>query len=93
MQFDGKQVAEEFEEAFGFPITQLKIRQLWWLVKAIKHCRQRCRNNAALNNWLNRNFEQARFVQIQKQREDGSTYPGLRIQMDGEAYEGHKDEE
>ena len=76
MRFDNPEVDKEFRELFAEPLT---VRQAWWLVKVIKHCRQRCRNNAALNNWLNRNFKHLNFKEVQKQREDGSTYPGLSI--------------
>jgi len=76
MRFDGEEVAKEFEEAFGQTIS---VRQMWWLVKVIKQCRQRCRNNAALNNWLNRNFKHLRFGQVTKTKANGETYEGLEI--------------
>jgi hypothetical protein len=79
MRFDGKQVADEFEEAFQRPLSSISPRMAWWLVKLIKHCRMRCRNNSALNNYLNRNFKGLRFQQVTKTRQDGSTYPGLEI--------------
>jgi hypothetical protein len=82
MIFDGSQVKEEFEKAFGFPVDKLDAHQLWWIVKVIKHCRQRCRNNSALNNWLNRNFNHANFKQAPKYNTDGSVYEGLIIQTD-----------
>lgn len=78
MRFDGENVRKEFEESFGGDF-EWTVRKLWWLVKAIKHCRMRCRNNNALNNWLNRNFPNFRFEQVTKTRQDGSTYPGLQI--------------
>lgn len=56
MNFTGQQLQSEFAEVFNMPITELTTRQLWWLVKVIKHCRGRCRNNAALKNYLSYNF-------------------------------------
>ena len=92
MRFDGSQVAKEFEDAFGQSMTNLTVRQMWWLVKLIKHCRQRCRNNAALNNYLNRNFEHLKFQQVTKERQDGSTYPGLQITDGQETFTGEEND-
>jgi hypothetical protein len=76
MRYDGPEVQKEFEDAFGSMPT---VRQMWVLVKMIKHCRQRCRNNAALNNWLNRNFKHLRFSEVTKVKQNGETYKGLDI--------------
>ena len=64
INFTGNELREEFEEVFGFPIEKLNVRMLWWLVKFAKHIRGRCRNNAALNNYLSFNFKHARFVEL-----------------------------
>jgi len=79
MRYDGEQVAKEFEEAFGKHINGITAREMWWLVKVIKHCRMRCRNNSALNNWLSRNFKNFRFSQVTKTKQNGETYEGLEI--------------
>jgi len=71
----------EFEAAFGKSVDTLTVEQLWWLVKFGKHIRGRCRSNAALNNYLSRNFKHAKFQQITKTAPDGRTYPGLSIKI------------
>lgn len=79
MRYDGKEVQEEFEKAFGKPITEATEQEIWFLVKCIKHCRVRCRNNSALNNWLGRNFVGHSFsteTKINARREE---YDGLKI--------------
>ncbi len=84
MLFDGSQVSEEFEKAFGRPITSLSVAELWWLTKFSKHIRQRARNNAAFNNYMNRNFSHARFKEVSKENFKGETYDGLEIEVKGE---------
>ena len=79
MNFDGSDVKSEFEAAFGREINTLTQAQLWWLVKFGKHIRGRCRNNAAMNNYLSRNFKHASFRQVEKETNDGRTYDGLEI--------------
>jgi len=79
INFDGPELAGEFHEVFGKEISSIDSRQMWWLVKVIKHCRGRCRSNAALNNWLNRNFKHLRFKEVDKEGPRG-TYKGLEIQ-------------
>ena len=83
MRFDGKNVAEEFNESFGRKIDTISPRMAWWLVKVIKNCRLRCRNNTALNNYLNRNFTGLKFAQVTKTHADGTEYPGLEISTKG----------
>lgn len=79
MNFDGKDVANEFQEAFGFPIENVTVKQAWFLAKLAKHCRGRCRSNAALNNYLNRNFKGLNFKEVAKKTADGKEYDGLEI--------------
>ena len=79
MQFDGKEVREEFHSAFGKKINELTVDQLWWLVKFSKHVRGRCRSNAAFNNYMNRNFKDAKFYDVVKEGPSGSEYMGLEI--------------
>ncbi len=81
MNFDSAQLAADFEKAFGTPIESLTEAQLWWLVKVIKHCRGRCRSNAALNNYLNRNFKHARFETVPVTKENGDEFDSLRISI------------
>lgn len=61
MNFDNAEMRDGFESAFGKPIAELTVEQVRWLCCMIKHCRGRCRSNAALNNYLNRNFTGHRF--------------------------------
>lgn len=68
----------EFLELFG----ELSLEKLWLLVKFSKNIRLRCRNNTAFNNFMNATFPYASFRQIEKQRPDGTTYPGLKIIVD-----------
>ena len=79
MNFDGSEVAKEFEEAFGRPVNTLTKSQLWWLVKVAKHIRGRCRNNAALNNYLARNFGHASFRNV-----SNGEYDHLEISIRGQ---------
>lgn len=72
---------QEFHEAFGN--TELTHDQLWWLVKFAKHVRLRARNNSAFNNLMNGMWPHATFKEVTKQRQDGSTYPGLQITVAG----------
>ena len=81
IRYDGKEVVDGFQESFDRSITTITPKQMWWLVKVIKHCRGRCRSNAALNNYLNRSFPHLRFSDIDKVDErTGETYKGLEIQ-------------
>lgn len=74
MQFDNE------EEAINEQFPDLTKEQMWAIVKIIKHCRKRCRNNAALNNYLNRNFTKFRFVEVEKvDSRTGERYKGLEI--------------
>ena len=82
IKFEGEQMKAEFETAFGFPMTDLTASQLWWMTKFGKHLRGRCRSNAALNNYMNRNFTQARFIEIPKvDPHSQQEYKGLEIKM------------
>jgi hypothetical protein len=79
MRFEGKELRNQFEAAFGIKADELTAPQLWFLTKFAKHVRLRCRNNAAFNNYMNASFAPAKFRQVTKTRADGSSYPGLEI--------------
>lgn len=80
MHFEGEAFKKEFEEAFGFPISEVTERQAWFLTKFAKHCRLRCRNNSAFNNYMNRNFPGLHFGQETKQNTfTDKEYEGLVI--------------
>ena len=83
--FDGSFLKDSFEEAFQIQIEDLDLNQLWFLVKFAKHVRQRCRSNAAFNNFMNRNFPHAKFEEVEKFDFHGNPYRGLKISI-GEEY-------
>ena len=76
MNFDGKELRDGFEQAFGRSIETLTEAQLRWLLNVTKHCRGRCRSNAALYNWAGRNFPHARIRDVQ---EEGAQFPHMEI--------------
>lgn len=105
INFDGKELQEEFNKAFGnlrffdvpenqtdrvFSIDKLTAEQLWWLVKFAKHVRGRCRSNAAFNNYMSRNFN-AQFQEVPKEY-NGKIYQGLKITVNGKSMEGEDNE-
>lgn len=83
MNFDGQECRESFEKAFGKPINELTVDQVRWIVNVAKHCRGRCRSNAALNNYLNRNFTGHQFkeVPVLKQPSNELDYMKLEITL------------
>ncbi len=74
--FDGQEVLDEFRRVFD---TEPDLDMLWFLVKMCKHVRLRARNNSAFNNYMNRCFPGFNFQQVEKKRQDGTSYPGLEI--------------
>jgi hypothetical protein len=86
-----KHIKESLDAAFG---TNLTAQQLWALTNFAKNVRQRCRNNAAFNNMMNRVFPHAQFRTIEKSRPSRynpvvmETYPGLQITVAGQTVEG-----
>lgn len=91
INFDGKEVQEEFNAVFPIKLEDLSAKQLWWLVKFSKHVRGRCRSNAAFNNYMNRNFPHAQFSTVSKEY-NGKIYQGLKITVNGETMEGEDNE-
>lgn len=79
---------KDIEDSFG---KELTADQLWSLVKLCKHVRLRARNNAAFNNLFNNLFPHAKFKQVTKFKQDGSSYPGLSIEVDGQKVEQDED--
>lgn len=77
----------EVNKAFQTIFPDITGAQIWAIVKMMKHARLRCRNNAALNNWMNSAFAgKFTFRQVNKQRPkrggmpgEMETYPGLQI--------------
>jgi hypothetical protein len=72
-------------DTFG---ERLTARELWALVRLVKHCRRFCRSNNALNPCLQRLFPYARFKQVPKMDpRTGQTYSGLQITVREETVE------
>lgn len=63
LRLDPSQVREEFAEAFGQPYPTLP--QLWFFIRFAKHIRGRCRNNAALCNFVQRSFPEFQCKQVE----------------------------
>lgn len=82
INFTSPEAQLEFEKAFGMKIEDLTTEQLWWLTKFAKHCRGRCRNNSAFNNYANSLFKGARFKDVPKEYK-GKPYKGLQITAKG----------
>lgn len=76
-QWAEENIESALKAAFG---EQPSVQQLWALTLFAKHVRQRCRNNAAYNNFMNRIFKHARFATVPKVDEKtGERYEGLEI--------------
>jgi hypothetical protein len=71
----------ELRESIDGAFDTMSVQQLWAITKLCKFVRQRARNNAAFNNLMNELFPHARFRQVEKQKENGETYPGLEITL------------
>lgn len=76
MRFDGPEVEAEFKAAFGASPTAVQMR---CLLKFAKHVRGRCRSNAALKNYLVRNFCGLSFGEKQVIGQFGKSYTALTI--------------
>lgn len=76
IRFDGSAVHEQFRELFGEDITPT---QAMWLIKVIKHCRGRCRSNAALRNYLVGAFPTLRITEVPREWK-GREYMALHIE-------------
>lgn len=76
MRFDGPEVAAEFKTVFGATPTAVQMR---CLLKFAKHIRGRCRSNAALKNYLVRNFPGLSFGEKQVIGNYGKPYTALTI--------------
>lgn len=89
-----EEIAKRIEEVESLDLTidNLSGEQLWWLVKFAKHVRGRCRSNAALNNYLNRNFPNALFQEVPKEY-NGKSYIGLQIRINGQNFDQENSEE
>lgn len=84
MKATPQELGNDLREALGTDKPTAK--QLWAITKFAKYVRLRARNNSAFNNLMNAAFPHAKFRQVTKFKKDGSSYPGLDIIVDNEAY-------
>ncbi len=77
--FPAGELKKAMKDILGLDPAKMTPDQLWCIVKLLKHCRGRCRTNAALNNYLNTAFSPAKFREVEKTNADGTTYKGLQI--------------
>ena len=68
----------EFEECFG-PMKDMTERQMWFLIKFAKHVRGRCRNNAALRNYLKSEFPVFSFSVVFARNDNGEEYKTMKV--------------
>lgn len=61
MDFENPNLRNKFQEAFNADLETLTPQQMQWIVNLAKHVRGRCRSNAALINYLSRNFKHLIF--------------------------------
>lgn len=80
-RIEGSEVQSQICEAFGIKPEQLTPSQIFLLVRIAKHCRLRCRSNAALNNWLKKGFPALKIttVEMQSKFRYNEVYNALRI--------------
>jgi hypothetical protein len=76
MDFDGKDMQDGFQAAFGQPIAEATPEQIQWIVNVANHCRGRCRSKAALYNYLRRNLIGHNFKEMPV---EGKDYTRLEI--------------
>lgn len=80
-RIEGKAVQDRMCEVFGIDPKDITPAQIFFLVKIAKHCRLRCRSNAALHNWLKRSFPalDIRTVKADSKFKTGTTYDALKV--------------
>jgi hypothetical protein len=78
MKLEGDKLRHEFETAFGIGLTDFTPVQMMCLVKFAKHIRGRCRNNAALRLYLERNFKHLKFEMVMRTWQ-GKEYEAMQI--------------
>lgn len=80
-RIEGKVVQDRMCEVFGIDPKDITPAQIFFLVKIAKHCRLRCRSNAALHNWLKRSFPALTIttVKTDSKFKPGTTYDALKV--------------
>lgn len=80
-RIEGKEVQNRLCEVFGMQPSDITPAQVFLLVKIAKHCRLRCRSNAALHNWLKKAFPALDIstVKAQSKFNPNETYDALKV--------------
>lgn len=80
-RIEGSEVQKKMCEVFGLKPEDITPQQVFFLVKIAKHCRLRCRSNAALHNWLKRGFPGLKITthKAESKFKPGEMYDALSI--------------
>jgi len=80
-RIEGREVQDKLCQVFGIKPEELTPAQVFALVKIIKHCRLRCKNNAALHNWLKKGFPDLSIttVKMASKFNPNETYDALKV--------------
>lgn len=81
-RIEGREVERKMCEVFGVKPEDITPQMVFFLVKIVKHCRLRCRSNAALRNWLMRGFPSLRITTYDapSRFKPGQTYEALKVE-------------
>lgn len=80
-RIEGSEVQQKMCEVFGIKPEDITPQQVFFLVKIAKHCRLRCRSNAALHNWLKRGFPSLKISthKAESRFKPGQMYDALNV--------------
>jgi hypothetical protein len=80
-RIEGSEVQKKMCEVFGLKPEDITPQQVFFLVKIGKHCRLRCRSNAALHNWLKRGFPSLKITthKAESKFKPGEMYDALNV--------------
>jgi len=80
-RIEGSEVEKKVCEVFGLKPEDITPAQVFLLVKIAKHCRLRCRSNAALHNWLRRGFPSLKITTFKAESrfKPGQMYDALSV--------------
>lgn len=82
-RIEGKEVQDAVCRVFGIKAGDITPDMVFLLVKIAKHCRLRCRSNAALHNWLKRGFPDLNITTVKALSKypkfEGETYDALKV--------------
>lgn len=95
-RIEGREVQQKMCEVFGIEPKDITPQMVFYLVKIAKHCRLRCRSNAALHNWVRRGFPSLLITthKAESKFKPGQMYDALRIDNpEGAPHSGVTEEE